>query len=157
MENQIGPRLKTRPAIALLLVLAGLLSSSMAFSQTVTPAPAPTLPGATVPPPTAQSREEWGATMLRTPSPKAGCFTSAYPSTEWKEVPCATPLPRPYPPAGGPRPQTVGNGTDWIALSLTPTVSTAIGSFDRVSGVTSVIDSGTGHPDTFSLQLNTNP
>src|SRR5208282_3388003 len=36
-------------------------------------------------------RESWRKTILKTPRPKKGCFTAAYPETEWREVPCKTP------------------------------------------------------------------
>jgi hypothetical protein len=35
-----------------------------------------------------ENRKEWDEYMLKHPAPKKGCFKSAYPSTEWKEVPC---------------------------------------------------------------------
>jgi hypothetical protein len=133
------------------------LSVTGAFAQN---APLPQNPAQTGAPQQAPvddaRRKAWNETMSRTPKPKEGCFTSAYPSTEWKEVPCITPLPRPYQPASGPRPQTVGNGTDWTAKSGTGPISTAVGSFDSVSGVTTVTDSASGNANTFSLQLNTN-
>ena len=93
--------------------------------------------------------------MTRTPLPKSGCFTSSYPSTEWREVPCTTPLPRPY-PARGPKPLTVGNGAGFSANSATGHISLAVGSFDRVTGVIRETGSATGAPNTFSLQLNAN-
>jgi hypothetical protein len=34
--------------------------------------------------------EDWRATMRRARLPKKGCFTSAYPSTQWQELPCTT-------------------------------------------------------------------
>jgi hypothetical protein len=138
--------------VALASVLAGLLWSSAASAQTATP-PAAQPPKAPI---SAQSLEAWRATMARTPKPQNGCFTAAYPSTEWKEVPCAAPRPRPFPPAAGQRPLTVGNSTDWTANSATGAISQAIGSFDSVTGVTSETDSDAGAANTFSLQLNTN-
>lgn len=35
-----------------------------------------------------ENRKEWSDYMLKHPAPKKSCFKSAYPSTEWKEVPC---------------------------------------------------------------------
>jgi hypothetical protein len=35
-----------------------------------------------------KKRKDWNDSMLRKPAPKKGCFSAAYPSTEWKEVPC---------------------------------------------------------------------
>ena len=132
-------------------VLAGLLLTGPASAQTATP-PSTEPPKAPI---SAQSMEAWRTTMARTPKPQTGCFTAAYPSTEWKEVPCAAPRPRPFPPAVGQRPLTVGNSTDWTANSATGAISQAIGSFDSVTGVTSETDSAAG-ANTFSLQLNTN-
>jgi hypothetical protein len=137
-----------------IMVIASLFSLATAFAQTQQ-VPAPTSPQGTQPA-FAQDKDAWRATMSRAPPPKAaGCFTSAYPSLEWKEVPCTTPLPRPHPPVRGTRPDNVGKATDFIA-NATGTISQATGSFDSVSGVTSVTDSATGKTDTFSLQINTN-
>jgi hypothetical protein len=113
------------------------------------------------------SREDWEATMSRTPAPKKGCFTSSYPSTEWREVPCTTPPPNPNPPALGFGSETVGGSemSDWTAKSATGTISAAVGSFDSVTGVTDERGTKFGEtcsdrtdnvPDTFTLQLNTN-
>ncbi|MGB8901382.1 MAG: hypothetical protein WCC90_20050, partial [Methylocella sp.] len=91
--------------------------------------------------------------------PKKGCFKATYPKTEWEEVPCATAPNRPYPPARGPRPETVGNGNDFTA-QVSGLISSAVGSFDGVTGVTSESGNVGGNPplvaNTFSLQLNTN-
>jgi hypothetical protein len=54
---------------------------------------------------------------------------------------------------GGPRPSTIGNGTDPIGRR-DGQISVAIGSFDSVSGVTSV--TSMFGADDYSLQLNTN-
>jgi hypothetical protein len=136
-------------------LLLGLMSSRAASVEAPVskePAPAPT---ATTQPSAeeAAKREDWRATMSRTPTPKKGCFTATYPNTEWQEVPCTTPPNRPYPPARGPRPDIVGNGNDFAAQS-SGTISSVVGSFDSVTGVTSVSDpSGQSN---FALQLNTN-
>jgi len=90
--------------------------------------------------------------MARVPAPKKGCFTSSYPSTEWQEVPCTAAPQHPYPPARGPRPDTVGNGTD-VSAQVGGRISEAIGSFDSVTGVTSVTDPASPVSN-FSLQLN---
>ena len=44
---------------------------------------------------TTLSREDWRRLMARTPFPKSGCYTAAYPSTQWQEVPCSTAAGRP--------------------------------------------------------------
>src|SRR4051794_6178616 len=121
---------------------------------TTQPAPPPAPPQVTTQP-SVQSGAAWGAIISRTPVPKKGCFKSSYPSTVWQEVPC-TPAPqRPYPPTPTLRPDTVGKNPhgDFAALRL-GFISSVVGSFDSVTGVTNENDSGKA--DTFSLQLNTN-
>jgi hypothetical protein len=114
--------------------------------------PAPT-PPAEPPGSATLSRDAWRATMARTPRPKSGCFTATYPDTEWQEVPCTTAPQRPYQPVGGPSPQTVGHGVDFSAGTTQP-ISSAVGSFDTVVGVTSL--TGPDGANSYSLQLNTN-
>jgi hypothetical protein len=114
-------------------------------------------------PPAAKSegREAWRKSMERTPLPKKGCFNASYPSTEWKEVPCATAppplqLPRLTQGTGRINPDTVGGGgsTDFSAQT-SGLISTAIGSFNSVTPGTTEIGAGT--TDSFSLQLNSRP
>jgi hypothetical protein len=135
--------------------------TASAFAQTpLGPAASTALPAPPRPPSTQSLKEDWRAGMAKVPLPKKGCFTSTYPSTEWQEVPCTAAPARPYPPARGPRPNTVGNGNDVSAQATTGLISTAVGSFDSVTGVTS--ESGyvggvpPAQPNTFSLQLNSN-
>jgi hypothetical protein len=128
------------------------------------PSQLPPAPLTTAQPLQAQMKA-WRASMLRTPKPKKGCFKATYPNTQWEEVPCTTAPQRPYPPARGRRPDTVGNGTD-NGARVSGSISSAEGSFDSVTGVTS--ETGTTYsngcsnpvsnvPNTFSLQLNTKP
>jgi hypothetical protein len=141
-------------------VLSGLLSCFTAFAQ---PAPestraAPSQPGpaATTQPSAEQSLEAWREIMSRIPLPKTGCFTSSYPRTEWQQVPCAPAPPlKPFAPAAGPTPATVGNTNDFSATVSSGSISKAVGSFDNVSNVTSEDDSQFGQ-GAWSLQLNTN-
>jgi von Willebrand factor type D domain len=150
-------------AIIALILLFGLPSSSAMSAQpepsgATAPAPSPTPAPTTTQPQAVQSREAWRATMSRAPLPKQGCFTASYPSTEWHEVPCKPAPERRYLPADRPRPQIVGGeGTDWTA-QVSGAITGATGSFDNVTGVTSVASVlGTeGSPDNYSLQLNTN-
>ncbi len=90
--------------------------------------------------------------MARTPRPKNGCFTATYPNADWQEVPCTTAPQRPYQPVGGLTPQTVGHGFDFSAQT-TQLISSAVGSFDTVVGVTSL--TGPDGDNSYSLQLNT--
>ncbi|MGO9316825.1 MAG: hypothetical protein ACLPXT_03840 [Terracidiphilus sp.] len=101
--------------------------------------------------PTRAVRETWRKSLVQKPLSKKGCFKASYPSTEWQEVPCTKAPERPYPPAKGKRPETVGNGTDFSAQVTSGHISSAEGSFNSVTGVTSASS------DTFSLQLNTSP
>lgn len=147
------------------ILLSGFVTTQAAAPTSAEPAAAPTSPQDTARPPVPQSREEWERAMARVPRPKNACSEATYPNLEWREVPCATPRNRPYPPRRGPRPESVGNGTD-NAAEVTGVISSATGSFDSVNGVTS--ETGTQFlgpqcmspspfPNTFSLQLNTKP
>jgi hypothetical protein len=111
-------------------------------------------PDATVTQPAAPALKNWRHGMAHVPPAKSGCFTSAYPDTQWREVPCSKGPAVPFLPASGPRPATVGDGNDVIAGVTSSHISLAEGSFDSVSGVTSVT-SMQGSND-YSLQLNTN-
>jgi FG-GAP-like repeat len=133
--------------VALGLAAFAVLSAPEGRAQTPNPSPATTQQ------PSAKTLHDWHKGMARVPLPKKGCFTSSYPSTEWQEVPCTTAPAHPYPPARGPRPDTVGNGND-VSAQVTGHISEAIGSFDSVTGVTSV--SSPGGVSGFSLQLNAN-
>src|SRR5271169_3257470 len=176
MDDQFGLRMRTRPAIIAMSVLAGLLSPVAASAQTGTPpsarpAPGPTASQAATQPPSAAELGAWRTKLLEVPKPKKGCFTAAFPSTEWKEMPCTTPPARPYPPpASGFGPPNVvgGGGSNDVAAQVTGQISSANGSFDSTtSGVTT--ETGTtfagpgcmnptsGVANTFSLQLNSRP
>jgi hypothetical protein len=105
--------------------------------------------------PTAVELESWRKTILKTPRPKAGCFTATYPETKWREVPCKTPPHKLFLPSprGGTRIERVGGSTKAVGVDFSPNVtgriSEAEGSFDNVTGVTS------GSDAEYSLQLNT--
>ena len=87
-------------------------------------------------------RAAWSAAISRTPTPQTkGCFNATYPKTGLQEVPCVEAPNHPYPPASGPPPANVGNGTDWTATVAGAPISSATGSFDTVSGVT--LETGT--------------
>ena len=119
------------------------------------PAPAPERTTFGAVPQIAATRDDWHAAMREIPLPSKGCFTSDFPRVEWKQVACAKPPELPYPPQRGRRPQTVGNGFDFSAKLASGLISAAEGSFDAVSGVTSIDSTGTGGVSEFSLQLNT--
>jgi hypothetical protein len=96
-------------------------------------------------------RENWRQLMVRTPTPNAGCYTSAFPSIEWREVPCSTAPARPHPRLFVP--QTLGGGNDLSAL-VAGSLTSATGSLLHVTGVTQ--ESDPGGQNFYSLQLNTN-
>jgi hypothetical protein len=122
------------------------------FAQTSVGPAAPGAPAASAQPPSAQALKNWRDGMTHAPPPEKGCFTLSYPNTKWQQVPCQAGPAHPFLPARGPRPSTVGNGND-VAAGTTGQISLAIGSFDSVSGVTSV--TGEFGSNDYSLQLNT--
>ena len=148
-------------AAALCGVLVIILTSTYAAtavahtSEASTPPPTSPAPTQT---PSPQQLEKWRKGMRQVPPPHSGCFTSAYPSAKWQEVPCTAPPARPYPPRRGRRPSTVGNGND-VSAAVSGLMSEATGSFDSVAGVTDetgqVNGAGKQVANTFSLQLNT--
>jgi hypothetical protein len=149
------------------LLLAASLASAF---WSVTASAQPKEPGATAPSaqPAApgqplsaeeqQRREEWQRQISQVPVPKKGCFNSAYPSLEWREVPCGPRSTFPNPPHTGPRANLVGNGNDITAVVAGPNISSATGSFDSVTpaGVTIAGPWGgnPNSPNAFTLQIN---
>jgi hypothetical protein len=106
----------------------------------------------------AASREDWRAAMEALPTPVLGCFTSSYPRIEWRQAVCVKAPQRPYPPALSAGSQLIGNGND-VSGHMKTLITTARGSFPRVTGVTSEVGDVDGSPpkvaNTYSLQLNT--
>ena len=137
-------------------LLWGLLSSFTAIAQSGVAPPAPMPTQASTQP---LNLDAWRKNMTRVPLPRKGCFTSSYPSAEWREVSCRIAPAVPNPPARGPRPVTVGNGAD-VSAKVTGLISTAVGSFDSVTGVTSETGQAYGQTgqvaNAFTLQLNAN-
>ena len=117
---------------------------------------------ASVPPSAEEAKRQmdWRISMAQVPLPKKGCFQVGYPAKEWRDVACVATPTYPQPPKRGSRPLVVGNGDDVSAQVPSGFISTTIGSFDSVSGVTS--ESGpignTGPPvaNAYTLQINTN-
>jgi hypothetical protein len=137
-----------------------LTCAAAALAQVQVPVPAP--PAAS---PSAETLKNWHSGMAKVPppataSPNGGCFTASYPNVHWQEVPCAQGLSAPpFPPVPPRAPSggetfSVGNGVDPIAGVTSGLVSSAVGSFDSVSGVTSI--AGQFGADDYSLQLNSN-
>jgi hypothetical protein len=108
--------------------------------------------------------------MHRTPAPKKGCFHASYPSTQWQEVQCAPPngwrsalrRNRKHEKAGHGEvfgPGLIPPNSDIVVQAPSGhLLSTVVGSFPTVNGVTSETDSGGIDPgaNEYSLQLNTN-
>ncbi len=110
-----------------------------------------------------QAHKNWRDTMAHQPTPAEGCFHANYPDTTWQADTCTTLPPRVY---SNPHPrntrmrtiQAVGNGGDYVLSSAT-LISKTVGSFPKVSGVTSergLNGSGGLGPDEYSLQINSN-
>ena len=113
-----------------------------------------------VSPEEAQRRKDWNHSMLLKPAPAKGCFTSAYPNTEWKKVACGPKRTMPMLPRNGPRPNIVGNNNDISAQAPSGHISAAIGHFENLSNVTSesgpVNNAGSSNANTYTLQINPN-
>jgi hypothetical protein len=118
--------------------------------------------------------KEWAKTMHHTPAPKAGCFETSYPSTEWQETACA--------PSNGWRPAfphklnlkagstgevggtDPGNNDVIVEAPSGFLFKTVQGSFPAVNGVTSETGVGVAYysfggilgANEYTLQLNTN-
>lgn len=132
-------------------LLAGLASVGQAA------APSDSMQTTTSVPLSAEILETFHATMSRIPVPKEGCFIASYPSTAWRAVPCSTAPPRSLlstaRAASAAGHANVGNGNDYVAQVTSGVISSAIGSFKSVTGLTSESDGGNNN--SFSLQLNT--
>ena len=118
-------------------------------------------------------RDAWAKTIHHTPAPKGGCFTAAYPSTEWVEVQCAPPPKphnvRPQRPRKEGGPEAVGGtasgSNDLVVQASTGHFFTNVaGKFRVVNGVTSETNvevpaypnPGVSGSNEFMLQINTN-
>lgn len=154
MTSDLGVRV--RRALAPGLLLVALVAGMPVMGQEAPPEGQPSAQEAAE----ARARAEWSSAMAKVPTPRQGCFTAAFPAREWREVPCGTAPDKPYPPAMGHRPQIVGGSNDFAA-EVAGTLTSAEGSFDSVSGVTSESGNVGGNPpavaNTYSLQLNTKP
>ncbi|QUP53622.1 hypothetical protein GO998_07515 [Ralstonia syzygii] len=135
-------------AALLVMLLSGFVSSFAGAAEPSTKASATSRRSARE----EKALEAWRKEIAKVPVPKKGCFTAAYPSRQWKEVPCGPP---------SKYPNTVGGviGND-VGPQVTPSlISSAVGSFDSVSPTT-VTETGawSGNPnaaDAFTLQMNT--
>jgi hypothetical protein len=112
--------------------------------------------------PTAQSFAVWRDYLASAPPSRAGCFTTSYPSTRWRQVPCRR---------GPTYPEDVGGGSGDFVANDTPLliqdrngitipvfhpIRFVEGTFPTVTGVQTVTDSKTSLSGDYSLQINTN-
>jgi hypothetical protein len=96
----------------------------------------------------------WREAIAHVPTPKdGGCFTASYPSLAWSKIACVEAPDVPFIPKSDHTEgaQTVGDGNDY-AIQTKRLISTAVGSFPKVSGVKSEI--GEGKKNAYTLQLN---
>jgi hypothetical protein len=88
----------------------------------------------------AVARAAWREDIAQVATPSEGCFHASYPSIVWQQVACgsvparATPLPHYYLFGA---PQTAGNGNDYTIQTGSHLITSAVGTFPTVSGVTS--------------------
>ena len=106
-----------------------------------------------------RKQEDWRNSIALVPQPKKGCYTAKFPSKEWQEVPCVPGPDYPMPPRTGIVPEVVGNGNDIAVQAPSGFISSAIGSFDSLSGVTGesgqIAASGPAVANAYTLQINT--
>ena len=91
---------------------------------------------------------EWSIAMSHASLPGAGCFTADYPSTTWTQVSCTSAPDVPFEPAHN---RAVGFGNDYAA-TVSNSISSAMGSFSAISGLTS--EKSAGVSNQYSLQMN---
>ncbi|RDS80376.1 hypothetical protein [Dyella psychrodurans] len=112
------------------------------------------------------ARQAWRENMAQIATPSQGCFHASYPSIVWQQVACGAvrtdvhPMPHYYLFGA---PQTAGNGNDYTIQTGSNLISSAVGTFPSVTGVTSEQsvgvpaygDGGILGPNEYSVQLNT--
>jgi hypothetical protein len=112
-------------------------------------------PAAAQAPTKEQLQASWRATIANTPAPGKGCYTATYPLAIWKQVECVKAPERPYVPASGHGTgQTTGDGNDYSAVVSGGLMTSTVGSFPKVKGVTSEMDGN--RANSYSLQVNSN-
>ncbi len=141
---------KAHRVLGIMALMAILLASACTANGT----------GASRPTPTTTGEQHWRTEIAKVPPSGKGCFQAVYPKLAWREVSCTRTPTYPQPPRHGPRPFTVGNNNDVSAQVPAGFVSTATGSFDSVTGVTSesgqIGNTGPAVANAYTLQLNTN-
>lgn len=140
MEQKIHTRGMIPIAIAAGVLSAAVLSSTVA-AQAADDAEA-------------LAQEAWREAITQTEVPAEGCFHASYPSMEWNKVECVEAPNIQFRPRTGRVSQTVGDGTDYAADVSSGLIRKTIGSFPKVTGVTS--ERGVDGANSYSLQLNSN-
>jgi hypothetical protein len=138
-----------------LAVMAGLVGATVAPAALAASGPIQRL-----------AQEAWREDIARIATPSEGCFHAAYPSIVWQKVACSNLPARAHPVAhyyvfGAP--ENAGNGNDYTLQTGTHLITSAVGTFPSVTGVTSeksvgVAEYGDGGilgPNEYSVQLNT--
>jgi hypothetical protein len=112
------------------------------------------------------AREAWRQDMAQIATPSQGCFHASFPSIVWQQVACGAvradvhPLPHYYQFGAQ---ETAGNGNDYTIQTGSHLITSAIGTFPTVTGVTSEKsvgvaaygDGGILGANEYSVQLNT--
>jgi hypothetical protein len=137
-----------------LAALGGALPLAAAHAETPTPA-------TQHPRPSVEQRRTFETRMASIHPVKPGCYQAHFPEERWVETKCLAPPRTPNPRHVGPRPNTVGAGTDWFATVSSGNISQVTGSFDKVSGVVQILGPIGGvtsvvHPNAYAIQMNSN-
>jgi hypothetical protein len=144
------PRLTSIAALSLALSACSSYTQSLPSAETAANSAAKS----------ASSLDSWHRSLAQNGLPAAGCFKATYPSTQWNRIACSTPPHLWYPVPPSRRPglaQRVGDGNDFTADTTPNLISTAIGAFPKVKGVTSVVSQGCcgeQGQNSYTLQLN---
>src|SRR5471030_1115843 len=95
----------------------------------------------------------WREAISQMPTSQGGCFTAHYPSLAWSKAACVKAPDVPLIPKTGHQSgtRTVGDGDDF-AIQTKTLISTGVGSFTKVKGLTS--ETGGGQTNAYTLQLN---
>jgi len=104
--------------------------------------------------------DRWHVGVLKQQAPEVGCHELEYPSEEWVEVACGKPIADPLQVTHEPllrgHVRAVGNGDDWVVNVNNGRLGQVTGSFEDISGVTSVVNSNNQRDNDYTLQLNSN-
>jgi hypothetical protein len=140
IRSESGSRRAVRAALAASLVGLASVASSAAFAAAADDE--------------AVAQDAWRENIARTAVPYEGCFEATYPNLAWSRVACVEAPAKAYMPrTGTAHGETVGDGHDYAAGVTGGLMTSTVGSFPRVTGVTSERDGGS---NIYSLQVNSN-